>query len=455
MNAAPAPRAPVPVAAQLAACGVPLERPASPAGDAVHADLEWARSGAMALTGEAQRPPRLAPAPLASRARQLVAAARSLSGAEALAALDGPALLGERAACFGLGRQGRRSPGGSCRLLEAADGWLAVNLARESDGELVPAWLEAAAGEVAGRGVWPAVEVALPRRPVAEWVERATLLGLPVAGAGPPPTQVPPWARIEPIGMALDGPGAGRPRVVDLSPLWAGPLCAQLLLLAGARVVKVESASRPDGARRGAPRFHDLLNAGKASVALDLEGRDGRTQLRRILERADVVIESARPRALRQLGVDAETWVGSAPGRVWVSLTGYGRPEPWGSRVAFGDDAAAAGGLADATGAPGPPLFCGDAIADPLAGLHAAVATLAARRAGGGVLIDVPLRDGVAHLCAGARDVGEARVEPCAGGFAVSVAGQQAAVAPPRARRPRGRARPLGADTHAVLSETC
>ncbi len=403
----------------------------------------------MWLTGKPHEAPRLAPAALAQRARRLGAALRSLSGAAALLELDAAALLGERAACFGLGRRGRTSPGGSCRLLEAADGWMAVNLARESDRELVPAWLEVAGGSEA----WDVVERALPERTVSELEERAALLGLPCAAALAPPREAPPWARITTVGETRQAP-VPQPLVIDLSALWAGPLCGHLLLLAGARVLKVEGTARPDGARRGERRFFDLLNAGKPSVALDLASRDGRAQLRRLAERADVVIESSRPRALRQLGLQAESWLADAPGRVWVSLTGYGRREPWGGRVAFGDDAAAAGGLARATGDPGSPLFCGDAIADPLAGLHAAVATLAARRVGGGVLLDVPLRDGIAHLCALAGGVREGRVTRQGDGFVVSVGGEQAVVARPRARRPRGRARPLGADTHAVLAET-
>ncbi len=405
----------------------------------------------MALTGEADGPPRLAPAPLASRAHRLVAALRELSGADAFADLDGAALLGERAALLGLGRRGRTSPGGSCRLLAAADGWLAVNLARESDRELVPAWLEVDPP----RDAWRGVERGVRARSVRDLVERATLLGLPVGAAGPPPERPPPWIRIASLGAPDPRAAPEVPRVVDLSALWAGPLCAHLLVLAGAQVVKVESRDRPDGARRGDPRFFDLLHAGKASVALDLVGREGRAALRRLVERADIVIESSRPRALRQLGVDAEAWVAAAPGRIWVSLTGHGRDGPGASRVAFGDDAGAAAGLAHATGSPGPPLFCGDAVADPLAGLHAAVAALAARRAGGGVLLDVPLRDGVAHLCARAVGVREAEVVRAPDGYAVVLGGEWAGVAPPRARTPRGCARPLGADTDAVLAATC
>jgi len=234
--------------------------------------------------------------------------------------------------------------------------------------------------------------------------------------------------------------------VLDLSSLWAGPLCAHLLQLAGARVIKVESRARPDGARRGPRAFFDLLNAGKRSVALDLDREAGRAALRRLIERADVVVESARPRALRQMGIHAERCVAETPGLVWLSITGYGRGS---ARVAFGDDAACAAGLAGATGDSDGPLFCGDAIADPLSGIHAARIAWEASRAGGGVLLDVALRDVAAF--AGAGDAGEARVVRRNGELAVESAGGRAAVARPRRRAPRAAARSLGADTRAVL----
>jgi len=68
--------------------------------------------------------------------------------------------------------------------------------------------------------------------------------------------------------------------------------------------VKVESARRPDGARSGPAPFFDLLNAGKESVVVDLEAPGGVDALVGWLERADVVVESSRPRALAQLGID-------------------------------------------------------------------------------------------------------------------------------------------------------
>jgi hypothetical protein len=168
-----------------------------------------------------------------------------------------------------------------------------------------------------------------------------------------------------------------------------------------------------------------------------------------------VVLESARPRALRQLGIDARQWLVAAPGRVWTSITGYGRREPEAGWIAFGDDAAVAAGLAVATGSEQAPLFCGDAIADPLAGLHAAVATRAAWLSGGGVLLDLALRDGVAHLLSGARGVREARVEATSTGHEVVLGAERAPVLAASARESAGRAAVFGADTALVLSRTC
>jgi len=415
----------------------------------------------MALTGAARGTPRLAPGPVALRAARAVARLAALAGSEPLAALDGAALLGERARVLGLRRRGAVSPGGSCRLLATRDGWLALSLARPEDVELLPAWLEAESAPEPGGDPWAYAAPRMAERSAGVLSERARLLGLPAAPALPPGP-----APLSPVPVAARGEprprrAAERPRVVDLSSLWAGPLCTHLLGLAGARVVKVESARRPDGARRGPPRLFDLWNAGKRSVALDLASPEGRAALARLLETADIVVEASRPRALRQLGIDAEVLVGRIPGLVWVSITGHGRAGADAARVAFGDDAACAAGLAAATGTPKAPLFCGDAIADPLAGIHAALSAWEAWRDGGGVLLDVSLARAAAWSAFG-REPGEegdpdpregVRVRRRAGGYEVVAGGERAPVAPPRARSPRGRARPLGADTAEVLGE--
>jgi crotonobetainyl-CoA:carnitine CoA-transferase CaiB-like acyl-CoA transferase len=110
--------------------------------------------------------------------------------------------------------------------------------------------------------------------------------------------------------------------------------------------VKVESLARPDGARGGPPPFFDLLHTGAESVALDFADARDRALLDALVASADVVLESTRPRALAQLGIDATAFVAARAGRVWTSLTGYGREDEAPGRVAYGDDAGVAAGLA-------------------------------------------------------------------------------------------------------------
>jgi crotonobetainyl-CoA:carnitine CoA-transferase CaiB-like acyl-CoA transferase len=419
-----------------------------------HPAALWAGSGAMALTGSRAGPPSPQPWQVAVAAHGAGLALAAVSGAPALAALDTPALLGERAAVLGLQRRGRISAGGSCRLLRAADGWLALSLPRADDRALLPAWLGQEPRTALEPDPWPWVEAAVDGRSAGELVERARLLGLAAAPAAPrPPTRC-PWVRVVPCGKAVErAPGAPL-RVVDLSALWAGPLCAHLLGLAGAQVVKVESGARPDGARAGPPAFFDLLHAGKRSVALDLRGARAREELRRLLRGADVVVESSRPRALEQLGIDAEQLVAETPGLTWLSLTGYGRPAPAGQWIAFGDDAAAAAGLAWACAEPDRgPRLCADAVADPLAGLHAALAALVAFGAGGGCLLDVALC-GVAAQALARVPTRELALEVRArgGGWELLAGSTLFSVAPPRARPLAGRAAPLGAHSAQVLA---
>ena len=427
---------------------------------------EWARSGAMALTGSADGPPRLAPGPLALAARgAALALATRAPGSRALAELDGPALLGERAALLGLGRQGSVAPGGGCRLLATQDGWLALNLARPEDRELLPAWLEAP-GQ-AGEDAWGLAQRALRTRALGTMIRRGRLMGMAVAPVSEAPTRPTPWLRTERIGRLGTPPFPGQsPRVLDLSSLWAGPLCAQLLGASGARVIKAESVHRPDGARRGDPRFFDLLNAGKLSVALELGQPSGITALRALIAQADIVVESARPRALAQLGIDPRACLDARPGQVWVSITGYGRSGEAGGWAGFGDDAAIAAGAATGAAA-GPdrnPVFCGDAIADPLTGLHAAVAALAHWQSGAGSLLDLSL-SGVTRsaLAAGSGPIPapetRARVVPTAPSetdesepWRVITAAGTEPVARPRARPSRGLAAELGADTLRALA---
>ena len=297
---------------------------------------------------------------------------------------DGPACLAERRRLLGIAPAGRVSAGGSCRLVEADDGWFALNLARPDDREAVPAWM----GREWSGPLWDGVADVAAERSVADAVDRAQLLGVPAAVAVAPEDYLGPAVEVV-AGVDGRGPEA-RPLVVDLSALWAGPLCARLVGAAlDARVVKVEDVARPDGARRGPPAFWRALNAHKEERHVDLATATGRAELADLLARARVVVSAARPRALAGLGLDPVAH--AARGMVWVSITGYGRTGLHADWVAFGDDAAVAGGVAVAAGGPDAPVFAGDAVADPLAGLAGAVVATRLVRAGRAGVVDVAM----------------------------------------------------------------
>ena len=335
----------------------------------------------------------MTPFPLAGSADALLEKLRDYL--PALPGLTGHQLMAERSVLSRLSFQPGIAPGGTCRLLATADSPIALNLPRDSDWELLPALFETRDPELCRPGNWAAVTNRLAGQTDAlSLVQRARQLGLAASVTGDllTPTHV-----FKPDEFSISRHRDGIPLVVDLSALWAGPLASHLLWLGGARVIKVESISRPDGAREGSANFYNLLNQGKQSIALDFATAEGRDSLLALLRAADIVIEAARPRALRQLGIHAEAMVESQPGKTWISITGYGRQDPAGNWIAYGDDAGVAAGLADlmfqATGAWS---FAGDAIADPLTGINTALAAMHGWHSGDGGLQSIAL----AHVAA-------------------------------------------------------
>jgi len=469
------------------------------AGDDVAA---WASSGAMALTGERDGPPRAEPSsvvPAAAASAEALANATALWGRRVV--VDGPALLGERAAVSGLARQGSVSAGGSASFLGAADGWVVLNLPRSCDVEALPALVGAAIDP----SQWELVARRLSAMPLETILERAGLLGLAVAApprwcgcaaaAAEQPAPDHPQRDAEgarnagegsrhgvgaatlnrlsqgaaPTGVTTGGltaSGEGfpagvrwrecedamrrsrspHPLVVDLTSLWAGPLAGSLLAEAGARVVKVEGSARPDGARSGPRVFFDLLNASKRCVAVDFESREGRRLLVSLMASADLVLEGSRPRVMDRLGIGPSELARS--GTSWLSISGYGRSGPDSQRVAFGDDAAVAGGLLVDGPTPG---FVADAVADPLAGLQAAAVAarmLASERAS---VAEVSLA-GIAREAVGPAPSPAPQVIPDGPGWSVVIDGERVRVAGPRARPPTRAASGRGAHTAGVLA---
>jgi len=211
--------------------------------------------GMMGPTSWSERRP-LVPSALATL--RLDALVRDINGyltrQHALTHVEWAPILTVRASLLGLHGQGRISANGSCRLCRTLDGWVAVNLARPDDIALVDALIGGSAGE----DPWPAVERYAAGCGSAGLVAGARLLGLPVALLADPLPSSRPYevTQLWPTGPSLNLSGL---QVVDLSSMWAGPLTAMILAGAGAHVVKVESSTRPDGAR-GTPAFYRWLH---------------------------------------------------------------------------------------------------------------------------------------------------------------------------------------------------
>jgi hypothetical protein len=364
--------------------------------------------------------------PLASIAHRALAELAAASGSTALAVLDGRTLLGERATRAAFMVPGRTSAGGGCRLFDALGDTIALNLARPADRELLPALFETDELDMNDDA---AIAACIAGKDAHTLLRRGRSMGLAIAAEQEMRLPLdrtllfgerrsPAWVELVSgsCASALVGSAAVRsaPRVVDLSALWAGPLAAHLLWLAGAEVVKVESRSRPDALRDAEGDFYALLNQGKATVAVDLADGGDRRALLALIAASDIVIEAARPRALAQLGIDADQIVRATPKLVWISITGHGAAGAAADWVGFGDDCGVSGGLSAALrSATGHTGFVGDAIADPLTGIFAALAAWEAWSARRGVRLGLAMSPLVARSLATAEHENPAELLAC------------------------------------------
>lgn len=387
--------------------------------------------------------------PLAGIADAWVRRLAQLSAAPALREFDGFTLLGERARIGGYRVPGRVAASRSCELFDSADDVIALSLSRASDRELLPALFE--------RGDFDANDDSLIAKLIAQsraetLVERGRLLGLAISAMRTPASQtIEPSVRLH-AGLPATHDSGRPPRVVDLSALWAGPLCGHLLWLAGAEVIKVESRRRPDGMRSGSPEFFSLINQGKASVVLDFNDAAQLQALRDLLSSADIVIEAARPRALRQLGIEAERIVAEVPGLSWISITGHGATGEAANWIGFGDDCGVAAGLsAELEAASGAIGFVGDAIADPLTGIYSALLAFESWRSRAGGHHALAMSQVVAHALATARQASSKDLADDLRTWSAAI-GQPFASTRVRAMKP---AAEFGADTQRYANFAC
>ena len=174
--------------------------------------------------------------------------------------------------------------------------------------------------------------------------------------------------------------------VADFSRVLAGPLAASMLADLGARVIKVERPGVGDDTRAWGPpwtqdssSYFESVNRSKESVELDLADPDDQALAVRLASRADVLIENFRSGTLGRYGLGYDDVIGTNPGIVYASITGFGSQ---GGRDLPGYDflVQAVGGLMSVTGAPGEPTKVGVALVDVLTSKDAVVGILAALR---------------------------------------------------------------------------
>jgi crotonobetainyl-CoA:carnitine CoA-transferase CaiB-like acyl-CoA transferase len=221
--------------------------------------------------------------------------------------------------------------------------------------------------------------------------------------------------------VAVDQALAGL-RVVDFGQWLAGPLVAAWLADAGADVVRID----PPGGPRWAHPANAMLQRGKRSIVLDLHAQDDHDVARRLVERADVVVENFRPGVMTRLGLGAADMLAANPRLLYCSLPGFGADDPRAGVPAWEGVVSAAAGLYLYPGCT-PMDYIGDRTGEPIysalpvassygafVAAHSVMAGLIAReRTGAGQRIEVPLFDACFELIgAGVMKTGKPPAAP-------------------------------------------
>ena len=170
-------------------------------------------------------------------------------------------------------------------------------------------------------------------------------------------------------------------KVVDLTQVLAGPTATMTLGDFGADVIKIEATGRGDISRHWepAPHYFDAVNRNKRSIALNLKSDEGKAVASRLVEDADVFIESMKPGRTAEFGLDYESVLEVNPNVVYCSIKGFGRDSPYEDVPAMDAVIQAMSGIMSVTGeADGPPLWSGLASGDLAAAMYAVQSVLTA-----------------------------------------------------------------------------
>ncbi len=357
-----------------------------------------------------------------------------------LSTLPYPMLMAKRMRSLGLPSNVRSAP--MLGVVRAADGWVGINCLTGQH------WLDVCAmlglpefgeqqiavmmGGPERAEFYSRAEPLLADQAVAEIVELCQALRIPAAPVNDGATilECPQYAS---RGFFIDGGGFQRPgkafrfvqgpvsqpdpapdrtalpfaglKVLDLTTFWAGAYLTCYLGAFGADIVKVESIQRPDGFRySGAFPFEgddwyersalwQATNLNKRDLTLDLTSERGLQIARRLAAQADVVVENFSPRVVEQFGLEYESLVALKPDIILVRMPGFGLQGPWRDYVGWALNFEQTAGMSAVTGYPDGPPCNPQGPADPVVGVHAGVALLAAlehrRRTGQGRLIEV------------------------------------------------------------------
>ena len=198
-------------------------------------------------------------------------------------------------------------------------------------------------------------------------------------------------------------------RIIDMTHNQAGPACTQILAWLGADVIKLEEPGKGDVARTNMrdqdsdSLFFLILNANKQSLTLNLKTEEGKELFKKVIEKADVLVENFSPGALDRLGLGYKVLSKINKKLIYATIKGFGTYGPYSEFKSFEPIAQAMGGAMCATGFPeNPPTYVWPAIGDSGTGMHMAIGILAALQqrnsSGKGQEVEVSMQDSVANI---------------------------------------------------------
>ncbi len=196
-------------------------------------------------------------------------------------------------------------------------------------------------------------------------------------------------------------------RLVELGQLIAGPFCGQLMADMGADVIKVEPPGQGDPMRdwgRGDyPLWWQVCARNKRVVTANLREAEGQELVRKLISKADMVLENFRPGTLERWGLSYEELSRNHPGLIMIRVSGYGQTGPYAKRAGYASIGEAMGGMRYLCGEPDrPPSRAGLSIGDSLAAIYACMGALAALhhrdKTGEGQVIDASIFESVLSI---------------------------------------------------------